>query len=159
MNVALYTAALIAIAATALALTRSHAVHALLYFVVSLFAVALIFYMIGAPFAAALEIIIYASAVVVLFLFVVMLLDLGPQGAPNERGLVKKVRLAGPMLLALALASELILIVSTSQDVRLSPLSTPASPDDSGSRCSEPTASASNSCRCCCSPRLSVLFT
>ena len=46
-------------------------VHALLYLIVSLLAVAVVFYVIGAPFVAALEVIIYAGAIMVLFVFVV----------------------------------------------------------------------------------------
>ena len=44
-----------------LAITRRHAVHALLYLIVSLLAIAVIFYVLGAPFIAALELIIYAG--------------------------------------------------------------------------------------------------
>ena len=50
--------------------------HALLYLVVSLFAVAVVFYTLGAPFVAALEVIVYAGAIMMLFVFVVMLLNL-----------------------------------------------------------------------------------
>ncbi|MEO8977379.1 MAG: NADH-quinone oxidoreductase subunit J, partial [Casimicrobiaceae bacterium] len=57
-----YIAAAIAIVATILAITRANPVHALLYLVVSLLAVAVIFFMLGAPFIAALEVIIYAGA-------------------------------------------------------------------------------------------------
>ena len=66
-----YAASAIAIAATLLMLTRLNAVHALLYLIISLIAVAVIFYCLGAPFVAALEVIIYAGAIMVLFVFVV----------------------------------------------------------------------------------------
>ncbi len=62
-----------------LAITRLVAVHALLYLIVSLLAVAVVFYTMGAPLVAALEVIIYAGAIVVLFVFVVMMLNLGTQ--------------------------------------------------------------------------------
>ena len=64
--------------ATALAVTRLNAVHALLYLILSLLAVAVAFYTLGAPFVAALEVIVYAGAIMVLFLFVVMMLNVGP---------------------------------------------------------------------------------
>ena len=51
--------------------------HALLYLIVSLLAVAVVFFLLGAPFVAALEVIIYAGAIMVLFVFVVMMLNLG----------------------------------------------------------------------------------
>ena len=74
--------------ATLRVITHTRAVHALLYFIVSLLAVAVIFYVLGAPMAAALEVIIYAGAIMVLFVFVVMMLNLGPQagGSRNARG-------------------------------------------------------------------------
>jgi NADH-quinone oxidoreductase subunit J len=68
--------AMIALLTTMMAITRANPVHALLWFVVSLLAVAVIFFGLGAAFAAALEVIVYAGAIVVLFLFVVMMLSL-----------------------------------------------------------------------------------
>ena len=65
-----YTAATVALVATVMAMTRANAIHALIYLIVSLLAVAVIFFLIGAPFAAALEIVIYAGAIMVLFVFV-----------------------------------------------------------------------------------------
>ena len=77
MNILFYLAALVAVVATAMVITRLNTVHALLYMIVSLLALALVFYTLGAPFVAALEIIIYAGAIMVLFVFVVMMLNLG----------------------------------------------------------------------------------
>ena len=71
-----YIAALVGVVSTGMVITRLNAVHALLYLIVSLLAVALIFLLLGAPFVAALEVIIYAGAIMVLFLFVIMLLNL-----------------------------------------------------------------------------------
>ena len=72
-----YIAAFIALFATLQALSRSNAIHALIYLIISLLAVAVIFFLLGAPFAAALEIVIYAGAIMVLFVFVIMMLNLG----------------------------------------------------------------------------------
>lgn len=85
MPEAFFIAALIAVLATILTITRSHPVHALLYLILSLLAVAFIFYLLGAPFVAALEVITYAGAIMVLFVFVVMLLNPGPQAVQQER--------------------------------------------------------------------------
>jgi NADH-quinone oxidoreductase subunit K len=52
--------------------------HAIIYVVISFFAMAPIFYLLGAPFLALLEIIIYAGAIMVLFIFVVMMLKITP---------------------------------------------------------------------------------
>jgi NADH-quinone oxidoreductase subunit J len=59
MSILFYSAAIIALAATGLALTRANAAHALIYLIVSLLAIAVTFFLMGAPFAAALEILIY----------------------------------------------------------------------------------------------------
>lgn len=102
-----HLAAAIAIVSTAMVITRSNAVHALLYLVVSLLAVGVIFYVLGAPFAAALEVIIYAGAIMVLFAFVVMMLSLGSRAAALERRWMSAAVWIGPGLLALILAGEL----------------------------------------------------
>ena len=73
----IYIAASVAIFATIMVITRLNAVHALLYLILSLLAVGIVFYLLGAHFAAVLEVIIYAGAIMVLFLFVIMLLNLG----------------------------------------------------------------------------------
>ncbi len=80
-----YIAAVVALSSTILALTRSNATHALIYLIVSLLAVAVLFFLMGAPFAAALEILIYAGAIMVLFVFVIMMLNLGKEGVAQER--------------------------------------------------------------------------
>ena len=64
----------VVIAATAIAITRNNLVHAVVYLIVSFFGTSMLFYLFGAPLLAALEVIIYAGAIMVLFLFVVMML-------------------------------------------------------------------------------------
>jgi len=72
-----YLLALCATAATAMAVTRREMIHAVIYLVLSFFSLALIFFMMGAPLIAALEVLIYAGAIMVLFLFIVMMLEMG----------------------------------------------------------------------------------
>lgn len=100
-------AALIAIVSTVLMITRLNAVHALLYLVVSLLAVAIIFYDLGAPFVAALEVIIYAGAIMVLFIFVMMMFNLGERAKRLERSWLTPRGWVGPAILALILLIEL----------------------------------------------------
>jgi NADH-quinone oxidoreductase subunit J len=107
MPIAFYIAALIAIGATIATVTRYDAIHALLYLVVSLLAVAVVFYTLGAPFAAALEVIIYAGAIMVLFVFVVMMLNLSDMAERESRWLSPRMW-AGPGLLSLFLFGEVI---------------------------------------------------
>jgi len=107
-----YGAAAIAILSTIMMLSRLNAVHALLYLIVSLLAVAVVFYTLGAPFIAALEVIIYAGAIMVLFIFVVMLLNLGERATELERTWVKAKMYIGPMILAAILIAEFVVMLS-----------------------------------------------
>jgi len=104
-------AAALAVLTTALAITRAHPVHALLYFVVSLLCMGVIFFTLGAPFAAALEVIVYAGAIMVLFLFVVMMLAVDKEAIRRERDWIARPIWVVPLLLVGALAVELGRIV------------------------------------------------
>ena len=73
-----YILGTISLVATAMAVTRRNPVHAVIYLVNSFFALALIFYLLGAPLVAAWEVIIYAGAIMVLFLFIIMMLEIAP---------------------------------------------------------------------------------
>jgi NADH-quinone oxidoreductase subunit J len=108
MAVAFYIASIVAVIATLMVITTTNAVHALLYLVVSLLAAAIIFYVLGAPFAAALEVIVYAGAIVVLFVFVVMMLNLGDAAAAQERQWLSPGIWIGPALLSAVLLGELV---------------------------------------------------
>ncbi len=112
MHTLFYVASAVAIVATLLMLTRLNAVHALLYLIVSLLAVAVVFYTLGAPFIAALEVIIYAGAIMVLFVFVVMMLNLGERATVVERSWVSPGMWVGPSILSAILIVELGYIVS-----------------------------------------------
>jgi NADH-quinone oxidoreductase subunit J len=101
-------AAAVAVIATFLAITRIGAVSALLYLNVSLMAVAVVFLLIGAPFAAALEILVYAGAIIVLFVFVIMLFNVAHWSAGEERAWLRSGTWAGPAALTLVLAGELL---------------------------------------------------
>jgi len=101
-----YLAAAVAVIATGLTITRTNAVHALLYLIVSLLATGLVFFLLGAYFAALLEVIVYAGAVMVLFLFVLMMLGLGRSGESRERALLHPGTWLGPALLAAVLLAE-----------------------------------------------------
>lgn len=108
MNAAFYIAAAVAIISTFMVITRRNAVHALLYLIVSLLSVALIFFILGAPFVAALEVIIYAGAIMVLFVFVIMMLNLGRQTIEQERHWLSPEIWVGPTILTVILAIELV---------------------------------------------------
>jgi len=108
LNTVFYISGGIAVLATLMVITRLNAVHALLYLIVSLLSVAVIFFLLGAPFAAALEVIVYAGAIMVLFVFVVMMLNLGPSAMAQESRWLKHRMWRGPSALAAVLLAELV---------------------------------------------------
>ena len=111
MQLAFYIASAVAVVSTALMLTRLHIVHALLYLIVSLLGVAVVFYLLGASFVAALEIIVYAGAIMVLFVFVVMMLNLGAAAAEVEKRWLTPGIWVGPVVLASILITEVLYLV------------------------------------------------
>ncbi|MCL4303566.1 MAG: NADH-quinone oxidoreductase subunit J [Anaerolineae bacterium] len=112
MNSVFYVAAVVAVVSAAMVITRLNVVHALLYSIVSLLAVALIFFTLGAPFVAALEVIIYAGAIMVLFVFVIMMLNLGPQATEQESQWLSRSMWTGPAILTAILMAELIYVLA-----------------------------------------------
>jgi NADH-quinone oxidoreductase subunit J len=111
MEFAFYIVAIVAVLATLRVITHTHGVHALLYLIVSFLAIALIFFMLGAPFIGALQVIIYAGAIMVLFVFVIMMLNLGPSSIEQERHWIKMELWVGPSVLALVLLGELVYLL------------------------------------------------
>jgi NADH-quinone oxidoreductase subunit J len=105
-------------------ITRLNAMHALLYLIVSLLSTAMVFFTLGATFVAVLEIIIYAGAIMVLFLFAIMTLNLGPQATAQESQLLRPGTWIGPSILTLILLAELLVVLgrSTGQTTSASPL-------------------------------------
>lgn len=105
-----YILAAVALIGTILAITEKHPVHAILYLVTSLFSMAIIFYLLMAPLVAAFEVILYAGAIMVLFLFVIMMLDLGHP----EKGMAPSWREWFPaaLLSTISIASLITVIVS-----------------------------------------------
>jgi len=112
MNALFYISAVIAVISTIMVVTRANPVHALLYLILSLFSVALVFFALGAPFVAALEIIIYAGAIMVLFVFVIMMINPGRRGIEREKQWLNPKTWAGPSILAGILLAELIYVLA-----------------------------------------------
>ena len=73
-----YVLAGVILISTGLAITRRNLVHAIVYLIISFFGSAMLYYLFGAPLLAALEIIIYAGAIMVLFLFIIMMIRVDP---------------------------------------------------------------------------------
>ena len=72
-SIIFYVLAAIILVTTGLAITRRNLVHVVVYLVFSFFGSAMMFYLFGAPLLAVLEVIIYAGAIMILFLFIIMM--------------------------------------------------------------------------------------
>ncbi|AKZ65915.1 NADH-quinone oxidoreductase subunit J [Candidatus Palibaumannia cicadellinicola] len=105
MELIFYFSGLIAILSVLRVITHSKPIPALLYFIISLLAIASIFFCFGAYFAGALEIIVYAGAVMVLFIFVMMILNISEssQLQAKQHELLKPIVWLVPSLLSIGL--------------------------------------------------------
>ena len=108
MTAIFYISAAIAVVSTFLTVTRVNVVHSLLYFICSLLATGVMFFVLGATFVAALVVIINAGAIMVLFVFVIMMLNVGSQSADQEKPRLRPHVWIGPGLLSLLLLLELV---------------------------------------------------
>lgn len=113
MTGAWHLAAAVAVVATGLVITSLNAVHALLYLIVSFLAVAVVFFILGAPFIAMLEMIIYAGAIMVLFIFVIMMLNLGRRTIEQEAGWLTPRMWIGPSILSAILVGVWLSLFGT----------------------------------------------
>lgn len=125
MNYLFYISAAIAVIATVLVIGKKNAVHALLYLIVSLLAVALVFFSLGAPFVAMLEILIYAGAIMVLFVFVIMMQNLGRESARQESQWLTVRIWTGPSILSALLLMEILYVLMGSKERLAATLITP----------------------------------
>lgn len=107
-----YLAAIIAVVSTVAVIVQTNIVHALIYLILSLLAVAVIFYVLGAPFAAVLEAIVYAGAIMVLFLFVIMMLNLGQHTIDQERSWLNLKGWIAPGIMAALLLIQFLNVMS-----------------------------------------------
>jgi len=110
-----YVTAGAAVVTTLLVVVQPDPIHALLWLIVSLLAVATLFFLMGAHFAAALEVIIYAGAILVLFIFGVMMVNPGPESARRERLLMRPRAWIGPGLVSGALLAEVLWVLAKGQ--------------------------------------------
>lgn len=87
-----------------LVVTRKNAVHSVLWMLILFFHIAALYLSLNAEFLAAIQIIIYAGAILVLFLFVIMLIDLKQEE--------KKSTFVGPWPLGILLSAAFLLVLS-----------------------------------------------
>ncbi|HET8712536.1 MAG TPA: NADH-quinone oxidoreductase subunit J [Gemmatimonadales bacterium] len=121
----------IAMGSALLCITRKNPVGSALWLVVTLFALAAMFVLLDAQFLAVLQVLVYAGAIMVLFLFVIMLLNLGrpgPSDIKGPAGLLAAVVLAGALLLQLRVLGD----AAPPEAIRLPPGTVAAMQDQQG---------------------------
>lgn len=111
-----YSLAAVAIFASLRVVTQANPVHAILSMIVSLLAIAGIFFVLGAPFAGALEIVVYAGAIMVLFVFVIMMLNLGMSNDEREERWLDAGTWALPTGLTIIIAVVLYAMIGMGHD-------------------------------------------
>lgn len=94
--------AVAAVGGTVLCITRRNPVASALWLVWTLFSLAVLFLVLQAQFIAVIQVLVYAGAIMVLFLFVIMLLNLGRQARTDMIGWAGRVMMGavGALLLA-----------------------------------------------------------
>lgn len=100
-----YVFALLAIVSALLFVTRKNPVPAALWLVNVMFALAGLYVMLDAPFVGAIQVLVYAGAIMVVFVFVVMLLNLGKNELTDLRSLGARL---GAGLMGIALLANLL---------------------------------------------------
>src|SRR3954452_2540206 len=105
--VAFYAFAAIAVVASLLVVSQKNPMHSVMMLIVSFGALAGLYVLLDAPFTAVTQIIVYAGAIMVLFLFVVMLLNQHKEDDAEAMPVrLKGLNLRAGVLLSLLLAIE-----------------------------------------------------
>ena len=112
-----YLFGIIAIVSALLFVTRSSPVAAAMWLINTMFCLAALYVLLDAHFIGAIQVLVYAGAIMVVFLFVIMLLNLGhPSEIADQRGLGWKLT-AG--LVGLALLAEVFALTRARVPERL----------------------------------------
>ncbi|VFP83954.1 NADH-quinone oxidoreductase subunit J [Candidatus Erwinia haradaeae] len=116
MEYIFYMCSFVSILSTLRVITHIEPMYALLYLITSLLAVSGIFFSLGAYFAGAVEIIIYAGAILVLFVFVVMMLNLSSVVMQQEQVWFRPYMWLGPGFLSFLLFLILLYALCLNND-------------------------------------------
>ncbi|HWM90584.1 MAG TPA: NADH-quinone oxidoreductase subunit J [Thermoanaerobaculia bacterium] len=111
--------ALLAVASSLVVILHKNPVYSTMSLVVTLFSVAVLFVLLGAPFIAAIQILVYTGAIVVLFLFVVMLLNITREESSVSQ---QKVQFGGAVLGSLLFGGMLVLLFWNASRTDLDPI-------------------------------------
>ena len=112
-----YVFGLVALASSLLFVTRKSPVAAAMWLVVTMFCLAALYVMLDAQFVGTMQVLVYAGAIMVVFLFVVMLLNLGQAAHVTDvRGLGARL---GAGAVGIALVAEVMTLARAPLDLRL----------------------------------------
>ncbi|ACL29982.1 NADH-quinone oxidoreductase subunit J [Buchnera aphidicola str. APS (Acyrthosiphon pisum)] len=103
MEFVFYVCSFAAVVSTFFVIIQKNAVYSLVYLIISLLSIAGVFFSLGAFFAGSLEVIIYAGAIIVLFVFVIMMLNISDKYNLEEAHYLKPRFWIGPSILSLIL--------------------------------------------------------
>jgi NADH-quinone oxidoreductase subunit J len=106
-----YTSGAIAVITALAVIAGTNAMRSLINLIVSFIAIAVVLWTLGAPFAAVLQIVVYAGAILVLFVFVVMILNLGHIAVRQERGWLSGLIWFMPAVLAGVLLTQFVIVL------------------------------------------------
>ena len=106
-----YGAALVALASGLFVISQRNPINSAFSLIITMCSLAVMFAMLGSGFIAVLQVVVYAGAIMVLFLFVLMLLNVRAEVRPEGEGRVfKMVALALGALLAGEVGSVLVAV-------------------------------------------------
>ena len=105
--------ALVAIISAIGMLVSKNTVYSALFLILNFATIALFYLFLGAPFLAMIQVTVYAGAIMVLLLFVIMLLNLGPGATDQERQWLSAGMWVGPGLLAFVLVLEFVYLIGS----------------------------------------------
>lgn len=117
-----YIFAFVTILSAVMVILARSAVHSALYLIISLLAVAGIFVVLDAEFLAAVQVLVYAGGIMILFLFVIMLVSLRQPLGQTRR--FRKVHVAVSLLLAIVLTGSLIFVFFVNPFISTAPKDT-----------------------------------
>lgn len=84
-----YFVATLSIVCSLLVIFSKNPIHSVLYLILTFFTLTVHYVLLNAQFLAVVNFIVYMGAIMVLFLFVLMLLNLNKEDEPHKKGLVK----------------------------------------------------------------------
>jgi NADH-quinone oxidoreductase subunit J len=127
-SIVFYTLAAFIIGFGVLVVTTRNTVHCVLFLVANFLCVAMIYVLLAAEFLAIIQILVYAGGIVVLYLFVVMLVNLGTPPAAATRGRRRQSRVGFALAAVMLAEISAILVFSAARPASAAATATPAPP-------------------------------